>query len=296
MPPFLFPRLNFRRSPRSPCSRWSPCLQNSKSHSRCELSCVWGAAGGCRGCHRFLQRGLEGKLAQVCPLISGALARRAPAGAAVSGATRGTHLRLRAPVPALRARSAPRSPSPAGTRGPEARRRPSPRGRPPRPAGRRGARAGESWREVRARRSLPFRLDRRLRRLLDLHRSCPPGPPAPLPAPSTDAMAAPRAGGQDGARRPGPRARERTEPLTFGDRALRGPRPPRRSDRIGSSGHLSAPGGQVPAPGPALRAPRSALGRPARGAHLGSSASCWAPATSRPITQGACLFAAAKSH
>lgn len=40
----------------------------------------------------------------------------------------------------------------------------------------------------------------------------------------------------------------------------------------------------------------SGSGLQMQGFHFGTSASCWAPATLKPITQGACLFAAAKSN
>lgn len=103
--------------------------------------------------------------------------------------------------------------------------------------------------------------------------------------------------------------------LTFEDRAL--PRsPPSLLLRLSCHWFPAALRACGPRPGPALRsaagrapgraAPRSRRGLCSRGLscsglrtqgfYFGTSASCWAPATLKPITQGACLFAAAKSN
>lgn len=148
--------------------------------------------------------------------------------------------------------------------------------------------------------SLPFRLDRRRRRLLDLHLSCPLGPPDALPAPRTAAMAeAPPA------RPEGRAAAAAAAPsgLTFQDAPGSRPRAPRLVREAPAAPRPGRRGGAVGAPLP----PRALLARPPpqtrapgsgerRAPTLAPRLTCLAPATLKPITQGACLFAAAESN
>lgn len=162
--------------------------------------------------------------------------------------------------------------------------------------------------------SLPFLLDRR-RLLWDLHLSWPLSPPpAPLLVPRTEAMA------RDAAARAGRDPVPSSSPLLLARRC----RMPAGRERAHFSGRASGSRSCSPAvlgqlgrgdPGrqqllhrtrrggaPPPRCPPPPGGRSGpgsqrtQGSYFGSSASCLAPATLKPITQGACLFAAAKSN